>query len=149
MQQDNAGPHCLLHDSDVAAAGKLDGWDISLVAQPPNSPDLNVLDLGYFASLQALQQTKKMSSIEEVICAVEESYHELDVVSLDNIFVTLMGVMERCLLDKGGNNYYVPHLKKQQRRKKGDKLVNLECSSEAFSCGVLARHLETLREIFE
>lgn len=149
LQQDNAKPHCLLDDAEIAAAGKQDGWDISLVAQSPNSANLNVLDLGYFASLQTLQQTKKMTSIKDVICAVEQSYNGLDIVALDNVFVTLMGVMEQCLLNSGGNEFSVPHFKKQQRRKKEYKLVTLECSSEALSCGVLARYLETLGEIFE
>ena len=32
--------------------------DIKLMQQPPNSPDLNALDLGYFRSLESLSQER-------------------------------------------------------------------------------------------
>lgn len=128
-------------------AGKRDGWNISLKAQPANSPDLNVLDLGYFASIQALQQTKQMATIDELIAAVNVSYYEIDRIKLDNVFLTLMTVMEQCLLQRGGNNYSIPHVKKDQRRRNGEALVTLQCSSVAVDTGSLARYLHVLVEL--
>jgi hypothetical protein len=32
-------------------AGAKDGWSISILTQPPQSPDLHILDLGLFHSL--------------------------------------------------------------------------------------------------
>ncbi|ETI53387.1 hypothetical protein F443_03632 [Phytophthora nicotianae P1569] len=55
IQQDNAKPHVSVDDPDIMAAGRSGGWDIRMRCQPPNSPDLNVLDLGYFRSIQSLQ----------------------------------------------------------------------------------------------
>ena len=55
IQQDNAGPH--INPDDKAFLDKVRGIDgllIKLEAQPPMSPDLNVLDLGFFNSLQSL-----------------------------------------------------------------------------------------------
>ena len=50
--QDNAPAHISPADAEfLAVANMIDGWDISLCCQPPNSPDLNVLDLGLFAGL--------------------------------------------------------------------------------------------------
>ncbi|KAJ0407208.1 hypothetical protein ATCC90586_004520 [Pythium insidiosum] len=41
IQQDNAKPHLPPTDPDVIAAGTADGWNIRMLCQPPNSPDLN------------------------------------------------------------------------------------------------------------
>jgi hypothetical protein len=54
IQQDNAPSHLPVDDEEFAAAVAQTGLDIKLVNQPANSPDLNVLDLGFFASLQSL-----------------------------------------------------------------------------------------------
>lgn len=95
-----------------------------------------------------MQQTKAMSNIEDLIEAVETSYHELESLKLDNVFVTLMGVMEKCLADAGGNDFSLPHLKKEQRRRKEGELVALECGSEEFFTGCLARYCEEITEAF-
>ena len=54
IQQDNAKTHIPVDDPEFVAAAQADGWDIRLRCQPPNSPDLNILDLGFFAALQSL-----------------------------------------------------------------------------------------------
>ncbi|XP_074288120.1 uncharacterized protein LOC141613282 [Silene latifolia] len=46
IQQDNTRLHISNTDPDFREAASSDGWNIQLVQQPPNSPDLNVLDLG-------------------------------------------------------------------------------------------------------
>lgn len=46
IQQDNAEPHISPTDSEFMSAGSTYGRDIRLKCQPPNSPDINVLDLG-------------------------------------------------------------------------------------------------------
>ena len=56
VQQDNAKTHIPLDDPEFFAVAQAEGWDIRLTCQPPNSPDLNILDLGFFAALQALFQ---------------------------------------------------------------------------------------------
>ncbi|GAA0160366.1 hypothetical protein LIER_16938 [Lithospermum erythrorhizon] len=45
IQQDNARPHISPFDDKFCEAAQGDGFDIQLTCQPPNSPDLNVLDL--------------------------------------------------------------------------------------------------------
>ena len=54
IQQDNAPSHVPEDDEEFARAVAHTGLDIRLVNQPANSPDLNILDLGFFASLQSL-----------------------------------------------------------------------------------------------
>jgi len=45
IQQDNARPHIGVNDLEFMEAAQRDGFDIKLCFQPPNSPDLNVLDV--------------------------------------------------------------------------------------------------------
>jgi hypothetical protein len=62
-----------VNDSDFVAAAQCDGWNIQLTCQPPNSPDLNVLDLGVFAAIQALFERGTPKNIVEIVVAVEKS----------------------------------------------------------------------------
>ncbi|EEE52908.1 hypothetical protein OsJ_35513 [Oryza sativa Japonica Group] len=51
IQQDNAKTHIAVDDPAFLSVAQEDGWDIRLTCQPPNCPDLNVLDLGFYAAL--------------------------------------------------------------------------------------------------
>ena len=48
IQLDNARTHISPDDPEFLQEATKDGFDIRLMSQPPNSPDLNVLDLGFF-----------------------------------------------------------------------------------------------------
>ncbi|KAF0686638.1 Aste57867_21562 [Aphanomyces stellatus] len=52
IQQDNARPHVLPCDVDVVAACTSLGWNMEVVYQPLNSPDMIVLDLRAIQSFQ-------------------------------------------------------------------------------------------------
>jgi hypothetical protein len=56
IQQDNEKTHVLPNDHEFLEATAIGGWNINLVCQPLNSPDINILDLGLFAALQSLFQ---------------------------------------------------------------------------------------------
>ncbi|KAG2973232.1 hypothetical protein PC129_g13249 [Phytophthora cactorum] len=73
VQQDNATSHIQPNDPDVLREGSRDGWDIRLIFQPPNSPDLNCLGLGYFSAIQTLQYKTYVSTTEQLIEVVEAS----------------------------------------------------------------------------
>ncbi|OQR85870.1 hypothetical protein ACHHYP_11246 [Achlya hypogyna] len=117
VQQDNAKPHTLVNDAIVAAAGQSEDWNINIINQPPNSPDLNILDLGYFNAIQSLQYDKATSNLDQLVDAVEQSFLELDDIMLENSFLTLQKVMECILVDYGGNNYKVHHINKDKQRR--------------------------------
>ncbi|ETV90434.1 hypothetical protein H310_14785 [Aphanomyces invadans] len=53
LQHDNATPHGSITDA-VLEGMSTDGWTFKIRKQPPNCPDLNVLDLGFFASIRRL-----------------------------------------------------------------------------------------------
>ena len=48
IQQDNAPAHLLLDDPDFLRVADDNGFQFRIRNQPPNSPDFNVLDLGFF-----------------------------------------------------------------------------------------------------
>ena len=52
-------------------------FDIQLTCQPANSPDLNVLDLGFFNSIQSLQHQSAPRTIDELITVVQDSFQQL------------------------------------------------------------------------
>jgi hypothetical protein len=52
VQQDNTKPHIKADDQRFVDAVAATGMDIKLINQLPNSPDMNVLDLGFFRAIQ-------------------------------------------------------------------------------------------------
>jgi len=88
IQQDNAKPHTTPSDVVVAAAGIEGRWSIQLKNQPPNSPDLNILDLGFFNTIQSFQYEKVPRVIDELIATVVDSLHDVTSEKLDNNFLT-------------------------------------------------------------
>ena len=72
IQHDNAPSHLKLDDPDFYEAAKLGGFDIRLICQPPNSPDFNILDLGFFRAIQAIQYKKNAKTIEALVPAVQQ-----------------------------------------------------------------------------
>ncbi|XP_027076008.1 uncharacterized protein [Coffea arabica] len=105
IQQDNAKPHINPIDSKFIEAASMDGFDIHLLFQPPNSPDMNVLDLGYFRAIQSLQHQEAPKTIDELILAVEKSFDQLSTESLNNVFLTLQSCMVEVMKNLRGNNY--------------------------------------------
>jgi hypothetical protein len=98
--------------------------------QPPNSPDLNVLDLGYFCSIQSLQHQKTPRNVDELIEALTDSFEGLQRSTLNNIFLTLQLSMEQIILADGGNNYRLQHLSKVQLERKGIHPSSIQISEK-------------------
>lgn len=72
LQKNNARPHVSVRDNVVFKAGKKDGWEILLNPHSKNSPDINVLDPGFFYSLQKLKDntfSKTISQLKQAINA--------------------------------------------------------------------------------
>ena len=119
IQQDNARPHNSAVNGQEAfeAAVAATGLSIVFDNQPAQSPDCNVLDLGYFNSIQSLQQTKQTRNTTELCAAVAESFLELDKKALDNCFLTHQAVCKEILKASGANDYKLPHMGKDRLRR--------------------------------
>ena len=72
IQQDNAPSHLKLDGPYFCEAAKIGGFDIRLTCQPPNSPDFNILDLGFFRAIQAIQYKKNAKTMEDLVPAVQQ-----------------------------------------------------------------------------
>ena len=133
IQQNNAKPHGGLVTQMMEEEGKRDGWDISLTNQPPNSPDLNVLDQGFFIAIQSLQSKQNLQRVDELIASVTQAFQDLDSQTLDNSFLTLQKVMENCLQGGGGNHYTLPHMNKAKLLREGRLSQSYICNSDILA----------------
>ncbi|XP_010684305.1 uncharacterized protein LOC104898871 [Beta vulgaris subsp. vulgaris] len=102
IQQDNAKPHIHADDPTFRAASTENGFNIQLINQPPQSPDLNVLDLGFFRAIQALQFQSFPKNLDDLILKVQDCYDFLDLEVLMYNWLRLQYVMVEILKCKGG-----------------------------------------------
>lgn len=131
IQQDNAKPHLIpANDPQLLAAVATTEVDISLVNQPPNSPDTNVLDLGYFVAIQSLQHRVVTNTIPDLVKAVEDSFAELDYATLNKVFLTHQKCLESIILCGGGNDYKLPHMNKDRLARQGQLPVSIQVTDE-------------------
>ncbi|XP_074266732.1 uncharacterized protein LOC141590013 [Silene latifolia] len=113
IQQDNARPHFTNDDPEFRKAATSDGWKIELAYQTPNSPDLNVLDLGFLGQSN-LSNKKKTIKLDELIHNTVTAYEEQDVLKLNYVWITLQTCMLEIMKKKGGIDYPVPHMHKSK-----------------------------------
>ncbi|GMF26776.1 unnamed protein product [Phytophthora fragariaefolia] len=132
IQQDNARPHLSPFESDVVAAGKKGGWNIRLLCQPPNSSDFNALNLGFFASIQSLQLRKGARGMQKLVNTVKQAYLEIDVGTLEDVFLSLHACMICALQCHGGNGYKLPHMSKNKLRREGKYPNALSVGKELY-----------------
>jgi len=112
IQQDNARTHIEPNDEAFCLAVRQTGLDIRIFNQPANSPDLNVLDLGFFASLQSKTFLTRSKNMDELIQNVQREFCSYDESKIRNVFLTLQGCMIEVMKKGGGNGYKIPHMNK-------------------------------------
>ncbi|XP_021715982.1 uncharacterized protein LOC110683883 [Chenopodium quinoa] len=128
---DNVRPHQIPRDEEFIAATTANGFNIQLVFQPPQSPDLNVLDLRLFRSIQSLQYQSFPSNLDELVEKLIECYETFKPEVNKYIWITLQKCMIMILQAEGGNKYKIPYMNKK-------KLENL---------GILPDKVEVQRDI--
>jgi hypothetical protein len=129
VQMDGAGGHAVKKSVDELNKYCKDLSEetgcipVTFVVQPARSPDLNVLDLGCWASLQAAvpavkyekDPTKKMYN--RIIDNVYKGWNEwVEQHKIEKVFKTLREVWKEVQKDKGGNRFNLPHYSKETRR---------------------------------
>ena len=112
IQVDKWSSHIENNDLDFRRAVSNINMNINIKKQPPKSPYLNVLDLGYFTSIQSFQQKENIRGIKNLVSAVKQSYESLEVSKLIRIFLMWQLVMLKVIEEKGDNTYIMPHKKK-------------------------------------
>ncbi|KAI9071639.1 hypothetical protein K1719_046393 [Acacia pycnantha] len=142
IQQDNATCHVNDNDEELRRAACESGFDIHVLSQPPNSPDLNVLDLGYFNAIQALQHKEAPKTIDDLISAVKKSYDNLSSFETNKIFLTIQATMVEVMKVGGSNKYKLPYWYKNVPQREGGLPSQLQCDASIVEA-VLAH----LREV--
>jgi len=134
IQADNATPHSLKDDLEWACLliDPNERVQIETREQPPNSPDTNVDDLGFFRGLQtdAWAQTPA-SNIDELIANVKKAYRDYDPKLLNRIWLTHASVCDRIITTHGHNNFDIPHMSKGRLERAGNLPSLLGLSTEA------------------
>lgn len=113
IQQDNAPCHMKGHDPDFQTMTDDLNLVVKMYEQPPNSPDTNINDLGFFASLQSLQHKKAPMNTKQLIEAVEDCFETYESYKLNRVFLTLMSCFNEILRVQGSNSYKLPHMGKE------------------------------------
>lgn len=129
IQQDNARTHVDPNDLEFQQAASKDGFDIRLMCQPANSPDLNILDLGFFNAIPSLRYKECPKTIDDLITAVERSFEAFLPRSSNRIFCTLQQCMVEILKVRGSNKYDIPHIKKSILERQGKLPLQLDCDA--------------------
>ncbi|KAL6615329.1 hypothetical protein ACP70R_037599 [Stipagrostis hirtigluma subsp. patula] len=127
IHQDNAKPHVAATDLLFCEAVKQDGFDIRLTCQPANSPDFNILDLGFFNSIETIQYKIPSKTTPELVAAVETAYQQYSVDKLNRIFLTLQCVMKEAMKCGGGNGYKIPHIRREMLQRQGQLPLQISC----------------------
>jgi hypothetical protein len=105
---------------------------ISLYAQPATSPDLNILDLGFFNALQSSYLDKSPKTSQEIIDCVTQAYNEYPANKLNRLWVTLQSIYN-CILETHGDNVYkIPHMNKEKLERENRLPRALLVSDDAY-----------------
>lgn len=142
IQWDNARPHQIPKDEEFIHACLSEGFNIQFIYQPAQSPDLNVLDLGLFNTIQSIQYQSFPKNLGELINRVNEAYDTFNPVLNKYTWITLQSCMEEILKHLGGNNHSLPHKGKKRLERLGMLPEQLEVEGAVVQQAV--EHLNTL-----
>ncbi|XP_021848744.2 uncharacterized protein [Spinacia oleracea] len=119
IQQDNARTHINHSDPQWQQAHQQGDFTFIIVQQLPNNPDLNILDLGFFRSIQSLMHKKMPKDVDAMNDAVNQAYYELEARTLGNVWLSYQYVMNEMLKAKGSNDYDLSHVNKARLLSQG------------------------------
>ena len=86
FQDDNAPCHSMIARNAFVEAAKDQGLEIIVKPQPARSPDFNVLDLGFFNSIQSLRYKSRPKDIDDLLLKVQDAFEKSKPKTLDNVF---------------------------------------------------------------
>jgi hypothetical protein len=142
IQQDNAPAHPTPEDPfllgelaklwDPNEVGVLTHDKITIYAQPPNSPDTNILDLGLFNAIQSDYWTFAPKNSGDIIKMVEQTYKEYPAEKINRMFVTLQSIYDSIIVEHGDNHYKITHMNKDKLEKEGNLPRELALTQDAI-----------------
>ena len=135
IQQDGARPHTASDTiSDLEKAGTGEGWTPVIMTQPPNSPDVNINDLGFFHSLKTRvrQKSSPYDSREEMMANVLKTFEEYPAETLDGIWGCYYNNLRSIMACDGGNDYKQAHNGGKKRQKSTGSAVDLSVNVDDY-----------------
>jgi len=133
IQQDGASSHIDDNDEEFTVHARNQLWKIHLLIQPAKSPDLNVLDLSFFRSLQSEQWRSGVeNTVDGLIRQVLAAFQRFEPRKIDFGFLSLMQCMDNILKIHGGNHYRMSHMGKEVLLRAGELPLRLSVSDESI-----------------
>ena len=123
IQQDGAKSHINTDDEEFRQAIQDQELNAGLYTQAANSPDVNLLDLGFFRAIQSFNDVAPKNE-EELIQLVQRAYTNYPRTRLNRTWLTLQSVFNQIILCNGDNEYNIQHLSKEKLERAG-KLPNV------------------------
>jgi hypothetical protein len=113
IQQDGAKAHINNNDQLFIEAATLAGLPIRMTTQPPNSPDTNICDLGFFRAIDSANNEVSYNELE-LIQNIQMTFDGYDAQYLNNIWLTWMSCLNKIVEHHGKNDYRIPHMGKDR-----------------------------------
>ena len=113
IQQDGAKNH--IHEDDKLFNDALEEnrVNMELYTQAANSPDVNLLDLGFFRAIQSFNDAVPRNE-EELIKAVSDAYDKYPWEKINRIWLTLQCCFNKIVTHHSGNDYHIDHITKEK-----------------------------------
>ena len=80
---------------------------------------MNVLDLGFFRSIQALQYQNAAYNVPQLLSVLNNVFANLSPQCLKFVFITLQACMIETIKRQGGIGYHIPHMNKTKAAREG------------------------------
>jgi hypothetical protein len=134
IQEDNAKPHSKANDEewDLLCLDPDERVKLAEFYQAANSPDTNVLDLGFFRSLQSSYWAQTpASTIDGLIDNVRKAFAEYPPEALNKVWLTHATVCNCIIEEEGDNHFDIPHMKKNKLEREGKLPTHIPLTQQA------------------
>ena len=118
LQQDGAKSHILEDNVEFKEAVDEIGLNLTVYTQSPNSPDTNILDLGFFRDIPSFNDDCPVNE-EELIKSVEKAYGGYPLCKLNHVWLALQSCLNMIIENDGGNDYKILHMGKESMERRG------------------------------
>ena len=135
IQQDGVKNHISENDKDFNDAVAEKGINTKLYMQAANSPDANLLDLGFFRAIQSFNNTTPKNE-EELIELVSAAYDNYPRDKINQTWLTLQCCFNQIIMHNGDNDYNIDHIvneKLEQIGKLPDVMDVVEDGDQIFN----------------
>ena len=113
IQQDGAKSHICEDDKEFNDTLAEQDINAELYTQVANSPDVNLLNLGFFQAIQSFNNVV-LKNEEELIHGVSAAYDNYPQGKLNHTWLTLQSVVNQIILNHGDNDYNIEALSKEE-----------------------------------